>query len=68
MAPTVINHLNESGWYFGSLLIERGGDDLLRMQRTRIRLRTDMIAVHGSGKAMMDFVLNDRREILTGLV
>ena len=61
-APMVLEALNRRGWYFGGLLIERGGDDLLRMQCSKIQLETRQIELSSSGKTMLQYVLKDRDE------
>lgn len=61
----VIDDLRALGLFYGGIIIERGGGDMLRMQgliNARIAPNAELIS-NQSGRELLDFVLSDARDV-----
>ncbi len=62
-AGQLLDWLRTQGWYYGGLLPERHGCDLLRMQCSELALDLEAVQMVDAIKAMATFVLRDRDEV-----
>ena len=64
-AAQMLDWLRERGWYFGGLLPERHGVDLLRMQCSDIALDLQSIQLVDAIRAITEFVIDDRETVFS---